>query len=181
MRVRDLEFQIPIPGKKDDETKPDYSVVQKAWWDIINLTYEDADTPMRLTMELRIMGDSNLIMAPQRGNTHGTASIEVLSIPDVVSDGEWGAFLQRVCDLWMSYRDNHGILLNVRPHWAKEWEDISMRGMPAREFLREVAYKDAIPEFKETLASIGELQGWGLKDIKERFSNELWDYLVYSE
>jgi hypothetical protein len=72
-------------------------------------------------MELRIMGDSHLLMAPQRGNTHGTASIEVLSIPDAVSDDEWAPFLQRVADTWMSYRDSAGALLNVRPHWAKEW------------------------------------------------------------
>lgn len=160
MRVRDLEFQIPIPALKDDPTKPDYSVVQKAWWDIINLTYEDDSTPMRLTMELRIMGDSKLLMAPQYGNTHGTASIEVLSVPDVVADNEWEPFLQRVADLWLSYKDNHGALLNVRPHWAKEWEMINMRGKPAREYLRTEAYKDVIPEFKATLAEIGQKQGW---------------------
>lgn len=181
MRVRDLEFQIPIPSLASDPSKPDYSVVQKAWWDIINLTYEDDSTPMRLTMELRIMGDSNLLMAPQYGNKHGTASIEVLSVPDVVADDEWNPFLQRVADLWMSYKDSDGALLNVRPHWAKEWESINLRGKPAREYLRTEAYKDVIPEFKATLAEIGKGQGWELDDIKERFSNELWDYLVYSE
>jgi hypothetical protein len=121
MRVRDLEFQIPIPALAGDPTKPDYSIVRKAWWDIINLTYTEDSTPMRLTMELRIMGDSKLLLAPQYGNTHGTASIEVLSIPDVVSDGEWVPFLQKVVDLWSSYKDAGGELLNVRPHWAKEW------------------------------------------------------------
>lgn len=121
MRVRDLEFQIPIPSMADDPSKPDYSIVQRAWWDIINLTYEDDDTPMRLTMEMRIMGDSDLIMAPQNGNKHGTASIEVLTIPDSVTDNEWVPFLQRVADLWMGYKDSNGVLLNVRSHWAKEW------------------------------------------------------------
>ena len=121
MRVRDLEFQIPIPGKASDPSQPDYTVVQRAWWDVINLCYEDDSCPMRLTMELRIMGDSKLLMAPQNGNTHGTASIEVLSIPDAVSDNEWIPFLQRVADLWLSYKDSNGALLNVRPHWAKEW------------------------------------------------------------
>ncbi|KAG9242396.1 hypothetical protein BJ878DRAFT_173318 [Calycina marina] len=181
MRVRDLEFQIPIPGKKDDPSKPDYSVVQRAWWDIINLTYADVDCPMRLTMELRIMGSSDLLMAPQNGNVHGTASIEVLSIPDAVADAEWQPFLQRVTDLWLSYVDEHGEPLNVRPHWAKEWESINMRGRPAREYLREVAYKDKIPLFRETLSRIGEVQGWELGDLKKRFSNELWDYMVFSE
>lgn len=121
MRVRDLEFQIPIPGLPEDPSKPDFSVVQRAWWDIINLTYEDKDCPMRLTMELRIMGDSKLIMAPQNGNRHGTASIEVLSIEDAVTDGEWYPFCQRVADKWLSYKDENGKPLNVRPHWAKEW------------------------------------------------------------
>ncbi|KUJ24026.1 uncharacterized protein LY89DRAFT_572706 [Mollisia scopiformis] len=178
MRVRDLEFQIPIPGGKDG--KPDFDVVRRAWWDIIKLCYEDDDCPMRLTMEMRIMGDSNLIMAPQSGNRWGTASIEVLSIMDAVGDDEWVPFLQQVADLWLSYRDQEGALLNVRPHWAKEWESINMRGLPARQYLKEQAYKDAIPEFKSVLADIGKGQGWELKDIQARFSNELWDYMIYS-
>jgi hypothetical protein len=121
MRVRDLEFQIPIPSLATNPSLPDYSIVRRAWWDIINLCYEDDATPMRLALELRIMGDSEMIMAPQRGNKHGTASIEVLSVPDAVSEEVWVPFLQRVCDLWMGYRDSNGVLLDVRPHWAKEW------------------------------------------------------------
>jgi hypothetical protein len=54
------------------------------------------------------MGDSKLIMAPQNGNTHGTASIEVLSIPDAVTDDEWGPVLAASSDLWMSYTDVNG-------------------------------------------------------------------------
>lgn len=130
MRVRDMEYQIPIPylpGTKN----PDFSIIQRAWWDIINLVYktsapnsyspENGSTPMRLTLELRIMGGSNMILAPQRGNEWGTASIEVLSIPDAVSDGEWQGFCQEVSNIWMGYEDGEGKLLNVRPHWAKEW------------------------------------------------------------
>ncbi|KAE8447628.1 hypothetical protein EG329_010599 [Mollisiaceae sp. DMI_Dod_QoI] len=183
MRVRDLEFQIPIPGKKDPvsgKQGPDFDIVRRAWWDIIQLCYEDDDCPMRLTMEMRIMGNSELIMAPQRGNEWGTASIEVLSIMDAVSDDEWVPFLQRVADLWLGYRDNEGVELNVRPHWAKEWESIQMRGLPARQYLKEHAYKDAIPEFKSVLTDIGRGQGWELKDLQNRFSNELWDYLVFA-
>jgi len=55
-----------------------------------------------------------------------------------------------------------------------------MRGKPAREYLRTVAYKDAIPEFKSVLKDIGQSQGWGLEDIQKRFSNELWDYMIYT-
>ncbi|OWP06987.1 hypothetical protein B2J93_7721 [Marssonina coronariae] len=125
-------------------------------------------------------GNSNVIMAPQQGNTLGTASIEVISIPDAVTDNEWVPFLQRLADLWMGHGDAHGALLDVRPHWAREWESINMRGQPAWQYLKEYAYKDAIPEFKSTLASVGAGQGWGLTDIQERFSNELWDYMIYS-
>jgi hypothetical protein len=124
MRVRDMEYQIPIPYLKPvpgAPLKPDLSIVQRAWWDVINLVYADSSSPMRLTMELRIMAGSDIIMAPQRGNEWGTASIEVLSLPDAVADGEWAGFCQKVSDLWMGYKDAEGKLLNVRPHWAKEW------------------------------------------------------------
>ncbi|KAF7894388.1 uncharacterized protein EAF01_009839 [Botrytis porri] len=174
MRVRDLEFQIPIPCLP--KSTPDYTIVRRAWWDIINLCYRDAETPMRLTLELRIMGDSNLIMAPQRGNRWGTASIEILSVPDAVRDEEWLPFCQEVVDLWAGYKGVMSVggeekLLNVRPHWAKEWEGVKIRGRVAREYLREVGYKEE--------GEIGKEQGWGLEDLKGRFSNELWDYLVF--
>lgn len=55
-----------------------------------------------------------------------------------------------------------------------------MRGKPAREYLKEEAYKDAIPKFKAILADIGQQQGWDLTDLQKRFSNELWDYMIYS-
>ena len=77
MRVRDMEFQIPIPNLPGSD-KPDFEIVQRAWWDVINLVYDLANqqpwsfwegiknhfsraphdkarTPMRLTLELRIM------------------------------------------------------------------------------------------------------------------------------
>jgi hypothetical protein len=51
---------------------------------------------MCLTLELRIMGASNPILVPQRGNTHGTGSIEILTVPDAVADGEWTDFAQQI-------------------------------------------------------------------------------------
>ena len=83
-----MEFQIPVPHLPNSD-KPDFTVVQKAWWDVINIVYDVAekDTPMRLTLELRIMGGSSLHMAPQAGNSI-TASIEVLTIPDADRGGE---------------------------------------------------------------------------------------------
>jgi hypothetical protein len=122
MVVRDMEFQIPIPYlSSNGSRKPDFSIIQRAWWDAINLVYQDTDSPMRLTLELRVMAGSDIIMAPQCGNEWGTASIEVLTLPDAVTDGEWTGFCQQIADKWLSYTDAEGNLLNVRPHWAKEW------------------------------------------------------------
>ncbi|KAJ7916915.1 hypothetical protein B0H13DRAFT_2445596 [Mycena leptocephala] len=127
MRVRDVEFQIPIPGLPSDPSQPDFSVVQRAWWDAIDLAYAPEYTgsghtisPMRLTLELRIMGASNLILAPQRDNTHGTASIEMFTVPDAAANKEWAGFAQKIADKWMALQDGNGRVLNVRPHWAKE-------------------------------------------------------------
>lgn len=186
MRVRDIEFQIPIPGRADDPRRPDFGVVKRAWWDAIRLVYDDYErdgsAPMRVTLEMRIMGGSDVLMAPQHGNAPwGTASIEVLTIPDADKDGEWAGFVQRVTDKWISYTDNDGAKLNVRPHWAKEWDGYQMGGMDARQYLKTVAYKDQIPKFRSALAAIGEGQGWTLGELKNRFSNELWDELVFEE
>jgi hypothetical protein len=124
MRVRDMEYQIPVPylpRQAGEALKPDFSIIQRAWWDAINIVYDDAETPMRFALELRIMSGSDMILAPQAGNEWGTASIEVLTFPDAVKDGEWTGFCQKVSDKWMSYTDAEGRALNVRPHWAKEW------------------------------------------------------------
>ena len=121
-------------------------------------------------------------MAPQAGNNL-TASIEVLTIPDASYDGEWEDFMQRVSDKWMSYTDkNTGKVLNARPHWAKEWETLKMgpKKLDAREYLHDNSYKDAIVDFRKTLTDIGKMQGWGLKELQARFSNELWDKMIYS-
>lgn len=121
MRVRDCEFEIPIPGRPDDADRADWSVVRRAWWDVVKLVYSSADSPLRLCLELRIMADSDLVMAPQRGNVrkgrHGTASIEILTIPDAVDDREWLPFVEKVANGWIALGEKG----EVRPHWGKEW------------------------------------------------------------
>ena len=117
-----MEWEIPLPALASDPTKPDLSIVQRAWWDVIKLVYEEAEdgrSPLRLTLELRIMGGSDMLMAPQKGNNCGTASIEILTLPNAVPE-QWEAFKQKVADRWMNYEAN-GVKLNARPHWAKEW------------------------------------------------------------
>ncbi|KAI9053672.1 hypothetical protein LZ554_002626 [Drepanopeziza brunnea f. sp. 'monogermtubi'] len=154
-----------------------YTRSQQAW---VN-TWNSTDDPTgSVEYPSPFMTSIHLSRALAGGDPFGTASIEVISIPDAVTDNEWVPFLQRVADLWMGYRDGDGVLLNVRPHWAKEWESTNMRGKPARQYLKEDAYRDAIPDFRSTLAAIGAGQGWELKDIQARFSNESWDYMIYS-
>ncbi|MCJ1290300.1 hypothetical protein MMC34_001836 [Xylographa carneopallida] len=181
-RVRDMEFQIPLPAKAGTTNVPDFDPVRRAWWDVINLVYADPSCPMRLTLELRIMGGSDTLMAPQRGNNLGTASIEVLTVPDAVTDGEWQSFCQKVYEKWAGCPgagDGVGANSRVRPHWAKEWVGLRMGGADAKVFLRDVAYKEEIRMFKDVLAEIGQKQGWVLRDLKERFSNETWDTIVF--
>jgi len=194
MRVRDMEFQIPIPGKKaqgegsEEQEVPDWSIVQKAWWDVINLVYAtasesenpfDPSTPMRLTLELRIMGGSDVLLAPQFGNKFGTVSIEILSVPDAVSDQEWSGFCQKVADLWGELGGEG----KVRPHWAKEWEGVRFgkQKMDAKTWMREVAYSGQITDWKRVVGMIGERQGWGIGDLRRRFSNEIWDEIIFKE
>ena len=81
----------------------------------------------------------------------------------------------------MSYRDHAGDYLNTRPHWAKEWMPFTVRGRPWAEVLNEVSYKSEIEEFKRVLGKIGKRDGWTLGDLKERFSNELYDRLIFSD
>ena len=42
-------------------------------------------------------------------------------------------------------------------------------------------FKDAIVEFKQTLSAIGKGQGWTLGDLKARFSNDLFDKLLFED
>jgi hypothetical protein len=182
MRVKDLEFEIPLPPDASDPTKPDLSIARRCWWDIINLVYEVADdaedpsSPMRLLLEMRFLSHSDLVLAPYYGNALGTLSIEVLSVPDAVSDGEWLLFLQKVADRWMKRAEG----LNVRPHLAKEWDGLKIKGLDAREYLKEIAYKDQIVMFKEIANEMGKEQGWTLEEMRARFSNELFDKMIFS-
>ncbi|KAL9108479.1 MAG: hypothetical protein Q9227_006694 [Pyrenula ochraceoflavens] len=179
MRVRDMELQVPIPATTTGE--PDFSIVQRAWWDVIKLVYADVNCPMRLTLELRIMGDSKILMAPQRGNRFGTASIEILTIPDAVADNEWYGFCNKVADKWTSYAQYYPgqeELLKVRTHWAKEWEAIEFGGVKGRQYVKTVC-RDQIDAFKEGLEGIANAQGWDLVTGRKRFSNELLDDIVF--
>jgi hypothetical protein len=175
LRVRDMELQIPIPPRADDHTRPDWSICQRAWWDVIRNVYERGDAPMRVALEMRIMGGSEVTMAPQHGNGFGTCSIEVLT-NETTPERQWTRFKQDIANLWTSYRDPFGQSLNVRPHWAKEWQGLSLHDRPVVSYLREHAYADSIPRFRASLRAIAEQGEYAASELR-MFSNPLLDRL----
>ncbi|KAL7563060.1 hypothetical protein ACA910_007148 [Epithemia clementina (nom. ined.)] len=182
MRVRDMEWEIPIPGMPGNPDKPDWSICQRAWWDAISLFYRRYnanrnDCPMRLTLEMRVYGNSDIYMAPVHGNRHGTCSIEVLT-PENVDHESWMNFLQELVDLWLSYTDENGILLNSRPHWVKEWQGLQVRGQDIRQYLKQHAYPTQIAKFQTGVAAIASAGGTTLSAMRDLFVNDLWDDLL---
>jgi hypothetical protein len=175
MRVLDMELEIPIPPRADDPTLPDWSVCQKAWWAVIDAVYRRRDAPMRIALEMRVMADSAVTMAPQYGNTLGTCAIEVLTTPNV-APGDWLAFCQEVADAWCALTGPDGRPLNVRPHWAKQWQGLRFRGLEDVRYLTEVAYRERIPEFAAALRAVAREGGCTPADLRI-FSNPLLDRL----
>mmetsp|Transcript_20181 Transcript_20181/g.77265 ORF Transcript_20181/g.77265 Transcript_20181/m.77265 type:complete len:771 (-) Transcript_20181:64-2376(-) len=185
MRVLDTEFEIPIPGRADDPTKPDWSIAQDAWWQAITLVYDtQKEAPMRLALEMRITRDSDVLLAPQRGNVLGTASIEVLTIGSV-DHTLWHGFMQKVASAWFEHSDSNGKQLLTRPHWAKQWEDLDIKwqgeSMPIFNYLKRFAYKTQIEEFRAILGRIATKANLSLADLQARFSNETLDKMIFAE
>ncbi|KAK2008685.1 hypothetical protein LZ32DRAFT_631414 [Colletotrichum eremochloae] len=188
VRVRDMEVEIPLVAKDgrtftaDEPVKIDYAPVQRAWWDAILTAYTPENRekcPMRMPLEMRIMGGSNVVMAPQRGNGLGTCSIEVLTL-HAASD-VWIPFAQEVLDKWMALKDpNTQQPLRTRPHWAKEWKGFTVNSKPWLQKMKHEDYKSEIQEFNGIMAEIGKEAGWNLEDLKARFSNNLFNDVFFS-
>lgn len=111
-----------LPALHSDPSEPDLSIVQRVWWDVIKLVHAEAKnarSPMCLTLELGIMGGSDMAMAPQGSTDGGTASIKVLTVPNAVPE-EGEEFERKVANVWTGYEVDSA-KLKIRPHWAKEW------------------------------------------------------------
>ncbi|KAG4260217.1 hypothetical protein FPRO03_02040 [Fusarium proliferatum] len=174
IRVRNLEVEMALDSKKGKPNERDYTNVRRAWWDVIKTCYANAKTsPMRMPMEMRIMGSSEVTLAPQRGNKLGTCAIGILTL-EAVSD-IWVPYAQQVLDKWTSYKTNEGKPVVVKPHWAKEWYMYKVGGKPWVEKLVKEDYKEEIAEFQALMAAIGKKHGWTLGDIKRTFSNDVLD------
>ncbi|KAE9402842.1 hypothetical protein BT96DRAFT_917943 [Gymnopus androsaceus JB14] len=163
MRCLDSEWEIPIPAVKGGMTR-DYSIIQRAWWDGITAFYKNLDTcPMR-----HLSGTIDL----------GTCSIEVLTTLNT-TPSEWKDYKQHILDKWASYTDANGKPLNIRPHWAKEWQGLKVRGKDVIQYLREDAYAEELEEFVDILSKITSERGSSLDETRKRFSNPLLDQLIF--
>lgn len=153
VHVRDFECEIPIPSLHDGAL-PDFSIVQKAWWLVIDLMEEvsqrDRISPVNICLEMRVMNGSHIILAPQRGNKW-TCSIEVLSLSSTPL-GDWIFFCNRLIILWQHLLDEHK-LGDLKPHWAKEHEYLTFfkDSIPYNscDYLRQV-YAKELTEFQRT-------------------------------
>lgn len=149
-------------------------------WDGISAMYADSQAPARIALEMRLTGGSGVILAPQRGNeAQGTASIEALTTLSTPRN-VWDDFRQNLADKWTDYKDPQKKPINARPHWAKEWQGLQVpRGQPVEEYLKKVAYNDAIPEFKQGFEKIVTARGSSVEETRKRFAPPILDQLIF--
>ncbi|KAL8398453.1 hypothetical protein RB596_005832 [Gaeumannomyces avenae] len=189
VRVLDVEVEMPLVARRQPDAPaagtakhdvPDLGLARRAWWDAILVAYRHTDTcPQRMPLEMRIMGGSDMVMAPQRGNALGTCAIEVLTLES--ARDLWKPYAEEVLAHWLSYKDADGKALRTRSHWAKQWAGLMVDGKPWLERMKTVDYRDELVEFKRLLAEIGKGHGWTLKDLKGRFSNDFFDSFYFDD
>ena len=147
-------------GKRDG--KLNYATIQRAWcvltaslsqrlrsadlrrrWDGVAAIYARPDAPVRVALEMRLTGGSDVLLAPQRGN-EATVAIEVLTTLITPAE-DWQSFMQDVADRWTRYdeRDAYGQRMRPRPHWAKQWAGLEVDGKPIERYMKEDAYREA--------------------------------------
>jgi hypothetical protein len=136
------------------------------------------DAPVRVALEMRLMGGSDVILSPQRGNNYGTVSIEVLTHSGTPPN-VWADFKQYITDKWTSYTDRDGKFIISRPHWAKEWTGLRVHGRPIEQYMREVAYRTAFPEFRHVFAGIVERRGSSVAETLRVFGNDTMTNLIF--
>ena len=194
-KVKKSDKEASTPAGKPDkgkapETTPsatplrDWSITQKAWWDGI-LAMKEQESVVRIALEMRVMGGSDILMAPQLGNSLGTCSIEVLTTPNTPQD-DWFAFCQKLSDQWNSYTDKTtGKRLLSKPHWCKQWTFLTVpddKGIPMKAVdWIQWAYKNEIAKFMEILGKIGTAHGFTTDDLKARFGDKLLENVFWGD
>jgi hypothetical protein len=130
---------------------------------------------------MRLTGTSQILLAPQLNNPLGTISIEILTT-SITPDAAWRSFMQQLTDLWSRYRslgEKGEPFLNIRPHWAKEWQGLEVRGKEIVRYLREDAYKEERVEFVRVLEEVVRRRGGTLEETRKRFGNPLLERLFF--
>jgi len=129
LRCLDVEALIEIPVKGNE---PDLDFVRQLWWIGVNLIedYKRCDKyPVRIALEMRLMGGSKALLAPQYGNKY-TCAIEVLSLLD--NHDEFLEFAEKLVNLWYDFSSANNA--RFRLHWGKGWTKI--KGVDYIDFLR---------------------------------------------
>ena len=129
-----------------------------------------------MALEMRIIGGSDITMAPNFGNKHGTLAIEPVSTR-MVHKGVWEDFKEELAKMWLSYTDYDGTPLNCRLHWGKENpRSISVDGEieDPNKYWQKV-YRDQMEEFFDVLDGLTE--GVTIQDLYSLFSNKYFDQL----
>ena len=172
MPVWDMEWELEVPYDSGTGTY-DWSVCQSAWWAAINVVYDwknRSKAPMRLTLEMRVMGGSDVILAPQHGYP-ATCSIEVLTTTNT-NETDWYQFMQDITDAWRNVRGSSGAQLGMRPHWAKQWNGLIVDGIPISLYLQATGYLQEIMEFKQHFQMLQSSWMVSLDEAQERFGND---------
>ncbi|KAJ3065063.1 hypothetical protein HDU98_011539 [Podochytrium sp. JEL0797] len=180
LRVNDMEFEVRIPESKTEPGKPDWTLCSRLWWAAIDLVEALPNAPVRVAVEMRITGTSGVVLAPQRGNTFGTCSIEILTTKHTVTGEEWADCKQKVFEAWTKVAHEYGVVL--LPHFAKEWSGLKVKegGQEVKfeQHLRDALMPERLQEFRTTLDKIGARvereQGVGFtaQSSVDKFSNE---------
>lgn len=127
-----------------------------------------------MAVEMRILAGSDILLAPEFGNRWGTCSIE-MATTDSTPEDQWLRFCQELIDIWASYRDARNQPLRLRPHWAKQWSQFTVRGQPIAEYLKQIN-QDNWSEFQRQLASIAKDGRFHVADLS-MFANPTLDNL----
>lgn len=173
--VREMEMEIPIPSLPNGEA--DWNIVSRAWWDAVDLierSAADGVFAVDMALELRVMGGSEMLMASQYGNKHGTLAIEPVSTR-IVHKEVWEDFKVELAKIWMSYKDFDGTLLKSRVHWAKESPRkviIENNIFDTVEYWHKL-YEDNMTRFFDILKE----NGVSIEDTFNMFSNHYLDAL----
>lgn len=69
--------------------------------------------------------------------------------------------------------------LKMRPHWAKEWQGLEVRGKEIVRYLREEGYKEERVEFVRVLEEVVRRRGGTLEETRKRFGNPLLERLFF--